>query len=131
MVESKAEGMEVDEAAGLQINKSDSMQFSEFTQAEMDSLNQKKIKQYESDIAEKSKETGTVSVKDFKTLKVIGKGSYGKVLLVEKIDTKKIYALKVLKKKEILKRNQYEHTMEERRILVSNERKHNIAYRKA
>ena len=131
MVESKAEGMEVDEAAGLQINKSDSMQFSEFTQAEMDSLNQKKIKQYESDIAEKSKETGTVSVKDFKTLKVIGKGSYGKVLLVEKIDTKKIYALKVLKKKEILKRNQYEHTMEERRILVSTERKPNIAYRKA
>lgn len=131
MVESKAEGMEVDEAAGLQINKSDSMQFSEFTQAEMDSLNQKKIKQYESDIAEKSKETGTVSVKDFKTLKVIGKGSYGKVLLVEKIDTKKIYALKVLKKKEILKRNQYEHTMEERRILVSYERKPNIAYRKA
>ena len=131
MVESKAEGMEVDEAAGLQINKSDSMQFSEFTQAEMDSLNQKKIKQYESDIAEKSKETGTVSVKDFKTLKVIGKGSYGKVLLVEKIDTKKIYALKVLKKKEILKRNQYEHTMEERRILVSNSRKPNVAYRKA
>ena len=131
MVESKAEGMEVDEAAGLQINKSDSMQFSEFTQAEMDSLNQKKIKQYESDIAEKSKETGTVSVKDFKTLKVIGKGSYGKVLLVEKIDTKKIYALKVLKKKEILKRNQYEHTMEERRILVSIERKPNIANRKA
>ena len=65
------------------------------------------------------KVTGQVSVKDFKTLKVIGKGSYGKVLLVEKIDSKKIYALKVLKKKEILKRNQYEHTMEERRILVS------------
>ena len=51
------------------------------------------------------KVTGQVSVKDFKTLKVIGKGSYGKVLLVEKIDSKKIYALKVLKKKEILKRN--------------------------
>ena len=40
-------------------------------------------------------------------------------LVSKKIDTKKIYALKVLKKKEILKRNQYEHTMEERRILVS------------
>ena len=85
----------------------------------MDSLNAAQIKQYESAANEKSKETGQVAVKDFKTLKVIGKGSYGKVLLVEKIDTKKIYALKVLKKKEILKRNQYEHTMEERRILVS------------
>ena len=70
-------------------------------------------------VAEKSKETGTVSAKDFKTLSVIGKGSYGKVLLVEKKDTKKMYALKILKKNEILKRNQYEHTMDERRILVS------------
>ena len=123
--------MEVDETAGLQISKSDSMQFTELTQAEMDSLNQKQMQQYESAVAEKSKETGTVSVKDFKTLKVIGKGSYGKVLLVEKIDTKKIYALKVLKKKEIMKRNQYEHTMEERRILVSIERWSNRVYRKA
>ena len=123
--------MEVDETAGLQISKSDSMQFTELTQAEMDSLNQKQMQQYESAVAEKSKETGTVSVKDFKTLKVIGKGSYGKVLLVEKIDTKKIYALKVLKKKEIMKRNQYEHTMEERRILVSIERWSNRMYRKA
>ena len=112
--------MEVDEtAASLQLTKSDSMQFTEFTQSEMDSLNAAQMKQYESAVKEKEKETGQVSVKDFKTLKVIGKGSYGKVLLVEKIDTKKIYALKVLKKKEILKRNQYEHTMEERRILVS------------
>ena len=112
--------MEVDEtAASLQLTKSDSMQFTEFTQSEMDSLNAAQMKQYESAVNEKEKETGQVSVKDFKTLKVIGKGSYGKVLLVEKIDTKKIYALKVLKKKEILKRNQYEHTMEERRILVS------------
>ena len=98
--------MEVDEtAASLQLTKSDSMQFTEFTQSEMDSLNAAQIKQYESAVNEKSKETGQVAVKDFKTLKVIGKGSYGKVLLVEKIDTKKIYALKVLKKKEILKRN--------------------------
>lgn len=38
-------------------------------------------------VTEKSKETGSVSAKDFKTLSVIGKGSYGKVLLVEKKDT--------------------------------------------
>ena len=41
------------------------------------------------------------------------------MLLVEKKDTKKMYALKILKKSEILKRNQYDHTMDERRILVS------------
>ena len=40
-----------------------------------------------------------LSVNDFTTLKVIGKGSYGTVLLVEKKDDKKIYAMKILKKK--------------------------------
>jgi serine/threonine protein kinase len=52
-------------------------------------------------------------------LSVIGKGSYGKVLLVKKNDSGELYAMKVLKKSEILRRNQVEHTMTERRILVS------------
>ena len=52
-------------------------------------------------------------------LSVIGKGSYGKVLLVRKNDMNELYALKVLKKSEILKRNQVEHTMTERKILVN------------
>jgi len=39
------------------------------------------------------------------------------VLLVTKKGTNKQYALKILKKDEIIKRNQYEHTMAERRIL--------------
>jgi serum/glucocorticoid-regulated kinase 2 len=52
-------------------------------------------------------------------LSVIGKGSYGKVLLVKKKDSNELYAMKVLKKSEILRRNQVEHTMTERRILVS------------
>jgi serine/threonine protein kinase len=60
-----------------------------------------------------------VSAKDFNQISVIGKGSYGKVLLVQKKDTGKRYALKILKKEEIIRRNQYEHTMAERRILVS------------
>jgi serine/threonine protein kinase len=38
-------------------------------------------------------------------LSVIGKGSYGKVLLVKKIGNDELYAMKVLKKSEILKRN--------------------------
>lgn len=65
------------------------------------------------------KNTGSVCAKDFQTISVIGKGSYGKVLLVQKKDTGKRYALKILKKEEIIRRNQYEHTMAERRILVS------------
>ena len=52
-------------------------------------------------------------------LSVVGKGSYGKVFLVKKNTNGELYALKVLKKAEISKRNQIEHTMTERRILVS------------
>jgi serine/threonine protein kinase len=40
-----------------------------------------------------------MTVNDFTTIKVIGKGSYGKVLLVKKNDDGQIYAMKVLKKK--------------------------------
>jgi protein-serine/threonine kinase len=50
-------------------------------------------------------------------LKVIGKGSYGKVLLVQKNENKEIYAMKVLKKKAMIKRNQVNHIKSERRIM--------------
>ncbi len=54
---------------------------------------------------------------DFQMLSVIGKGSYGKVLLVRKKACGQLYAIKVLKKSEIQRRNQVERTMTERRIL--------------
>lgn len=77
------------------------------------------MKEYEKLVEETQQKTGRVTKKDFKMISVIGKGSYGKVLLVKKNDTGELYALKVLKKQEILRRNQVEHTMTERRILVS------------
>jgi serine/threonine protein kinase len=58
-----------------------------------------------------------LTINDFTTLKVIGKGSYGKVLLVEKKDDKKIYAMKILKKKAMIKRNQVTHIKTERKIM--------------
>ena len=58
-----------------------------------------------------------ISVDDFSALRVIGKGSYGKVLLVEKIDDKKVYAMKILKKKAMIKRNQVNHIKAERKIM--------------
>ena len=76
--------------------------------------------EYENVVKEQQKISGhNISKKDFDMISVIGKGSYGKVMLVKKRDTGQLYALKVLKKAEIIRRNQVEHTMTERRILVS------------
>ena len=36
-----------------------------------------------------------MTVDDFTSLKLIGKGSYGKVFLVQKKDDQKIYAMKI------------------------------------
>jgi len=56
-------------------------------------------------------------VDDFTSLKLIGKGSYGKVFLVQKKDDQKIYAMKILKKKAMIKRNQVNHIKTERKIM--------------
>jgi len=53
----------------------------------------------------------------FKMIKVIGKGSFGKVFLVRENKTGEIYALKVLRKDNIIRRNQIEHTKTERSVL--------------
>lgn len=58
-----------------------------------------------------------VSVEDFDLLKVLGKGSFGKVMMVRKRDTKNIYAMKTLRKAALVKRNQLIHTKTERNIL--------------
>jgi len=61
--------------------------------------------------------TKKMGVADFDLLHVIGKGSFGKVLQVRKKDTGKIYAMKVLNKKNILENNELEHTKTEKEIL--------------
>ncbi|EGB10420.1 hypothetical protein AURANDRAFT_36757 [Aureococcus anophagefferens] len=57
-------------------------------------------------------------VSDFKTIRVIGKGSFGKVFLVRHVRAGTIFAMKVLKKENIVKRNQVEHTKTERSVLA-------------
>jgi serum/glucocorticoid-regulated kinase 2 len=64
------------------------------------------MQEYENIIVEQQKETGgNVTKKDFEMISVIGKGSYGKVMLVKKKDNGQLYALKVLKKAELVRRN--------------------------
>ena len=48
---------------------------------------------------------------------MLGKGSYGKVMLVKHSGGNDVYAMKMLRKEHIVKRNQVEHTKAERNVL--------------
>ena len=60
-----------------------------------------------------------MKLEDFKTLKVLGRGSFGKVCLVEYVPTKELYAMKSLKKDVLLDQDQIENTLLEKNILQS------------
>lgn len=77
---------------------------------------------------------GSLKIEDFELMKVVGKGSFGKVMqvmyaftssIVEKIanvnrkrDTGRIYALKTLRKAHIISRSEVAHTLAERSVLA-------------
>uniref|UniRef100_T1ILI2 non-specific serine/threonine protein kinase n=1 Tax=Strigamia maritima TaxID=126957 RepID=T1ILI2_STRMM len=54
----------------------------------------------------------------FVKIKSIGVGAFGEVALVRKLDTQHLYAMKTLKKTDVLKRNQVAHVKAERDILA-------------
>ncbi|EYC12248.1 hypothetical protein Y032_0048g1684 [Ancylostoma ceylanicum] len=58
-----------------------------------------------------------LEVTDFESLKVIGRGAFGEVRLVQKIDSGHIYAMKILRKSEMLEKEQTAHVRAERDIL--------------
>lgn len=59
-----------------------------------------------------------LTIDDFDLLKVIGKGSFGKVMQVVKKDTNQIYALKTIRKQHIISRMEVTHTLAERTVLA-------------
>ncbi|KAG0373849.1 hypothetical protein BGX24_011167 [Mortierella sp. AD032] len=63
-------------------------------------------------------ESRHLSTSDFDILRVLGVGSFGKVYQVRKKDTGRIYAMKVLVKKQVIEQKQVEHTIAERNVLV-------------
>ncbi|KAJ8518360.1 hypothetical protein ONZ45_g4546 [Pleurotus djamor] len=66
---------------------------------------------------EQCKTKRALTPRDFEFLKLIGRGTFGKVFQVRKRDTKRIYAMKVLSKKEIVAKKEVAHTIGERKIL--------------
>lgn len=66
----------------------------------------------------KNKNEKKVDLKDFVIKSVIGKGSFGKVFLVQKASDGKVYAMKSLRKDVIIDYDQIESTMLEKEILL-------------
>ncbi|KAA3681207.1 protein kinase A [Paragonimus westermani] len=59
------------------------------------------------------------SFSDFKKLRTLGTGSFGRVLLTQFKQTNEFYALKIMDKQQIVKSKQVEHTVNEKRILAA------------
>ncbi|KAK6950308.1 cAMP-dependent protein kinase catalytic subunit [Daldinia eschscholtzii] len=60
---------------------------------------------------------GKYSLTDFDLLRTLGTGSFGRVHLVQSKHNQRFYAIKVLKKAQVVKMKQVEHTNDERRML--------------
>jgi len=59
------------------------------------------------------------SITDFDMLKVLGKGTFGKVMLAKEKETGEVYAIKILKKSVILQKDEVDHTLTENAVLQS------------
>lgn len=61
---------------------------------------------------------GKYSLSDFEILRTLGTGSFGRVHLVQSRHNQRFYAVKVLKKQQVVKMKQVEHTNDERKMLA-------------
>ena len=64
-----------------------------------------------------SNNNDVVNENSFEILKLLGKGSYGKVFLVEKKDDKQLFALKVINKIDVINKNSFENLKSEKLIM--------------
>lgn len=67
--------------------------------------------------ARSSKKKRKITLDNFEFLKVLGKGTFGKVILCREKSSNHFYAIKILRKDVIIKRDEVAHTLTENRVL--------------
>ncbi|KAK6841400.1 hypothetical protein PG990_006594 [Apiospora arundinis] len=72
---------------------------------------------HQSTLSESRITKGKYSLGDFDMLRTLGTGSFGRVHLVQSKHNQRYYAIKVLKKAQVVKMKQVEHTNDERKML--------------
>lgn len=66
-----------------------------------------------------TKKKDTVKLQDFVIKKMVGKGTFGKVYLVQNIHTNKVYAMKCIRKDVIIDNEQFDNIKLEKDILYN------------
>lgn len=63
--------------------------------------------------------TGSLGIRDFETVKPISKGAFGVVYLCRHKETSEFYAVKVLKKEDVRRKNQFKYVKAEKSIMAA------------
>ncbi|CAH0557426.1 unnamed protein product [Brassicogethes aeneus] len=63
--------------------------------------------------------SGTSGLNNYERFRTLGTGSFGRVILVKKKSSENYYAMKILSKQQLVKTKQVEHTLNEKKILMS------------
>ena len=75
------------------------------------------LREQESEYLRKKRQP--LSVNDFEHIRVIGRGAFGEVRLVRKLDDGEVFAMKIMRKTDQIARKQVDHVRSEQKVLTS------------